>query len=132
MGATGTPQTIAAISPKAALTYWLEAYERQFGSQYGVSNWAKEMGHVKALLKRYSWPVLSGIMDVVLRLYVSRWATQRFTRPTLGALVSWLAAQAEPLALANIRARAAITEVPDSPDDGDESLLDKYVSRGWL
>jgi DNA-binding transcriptional regulator GbsR (MarR family) len=99
------PKKKKAASPTNELfDYWLHQYHEAYGSPYQVSNFAREKSHIRTLATRYSGDVelVKAIMDVVIRLYPSRWKSAQFTRPTIGALVSWLAAQAEPLAKANI------------------------------
>jgi DNA-binding transcriptional regulator GbsR (MarR family) len=97
-------QQKAASPTNELFNYWLAKYNEAYGSPYPVSNFGKEKKHVRELATRYNNNIelVKAIMDVVIRLYPSRWKSPQFTRPTLGALHSWIAAQAEPLAKANI------------------------------
>lgn len=103
------PKKTSRTSPTNELfDYWLKAYNDAYGDPYQVANFGKEKGHIRTLANRYGGDVslVKAIIDVVLRLYPSRWKTAQYVRPTLGALVSWLAAQAEPLAKANLDVKA--------------------------
>lgn len=108
--------------------YWLARYNEIYGVPYQVSNFAKEKAHVRQLSVRYGNDVdiVKAIMDVAIRLYDSRWKSANFIRPTLGALVSWLAAQAEPFARANVQNDP---EIVITTDDGID-IFDVY-DKAW-
>lgn len=101
--------------------YWLQQYHDSYDTSYPVTNFGKEKGHIRTLSLRYGGDVnlVKAIIDVVIRLYPTRWKSTQFQRPTLGALVSWLAAQAEPLAKANLDAKDD-QDVVITNEDGDD------------
>jgi DNA-binding transcriptional ArsR family regulator len=76
------------------LAYWCNGYEQRYGTKYRPSNWARDQRSLKLLDAKYG-DRLRPIMDVILRLYETRWYSQSYPRPTLGSMVSWLAAQAD-------------------------------------
>jgi hypothetical protein len=110
--------------------YWLQAYKEAYGDPYQVSNFAKEKSHVRQLANRYDGDarIVMEIMNVVIRLYPTRWKTAQYLRPTLGALVSWLAAQAEPMAKANLEVQGE-ADVQITVLD-DEDVFAKY-DKAW-
>jgi hypothetical protein len=109
--------------------YWLLQYQEAYGVAYQVTNFGKEKGHIRTLTSRYGADVtlVKEIMDVVIRLYPTKWKTAQFQRPTLGALVSWLATQAEPMARANLSA-AQDQDVVITSEDGEDvfAAYDKH------
>lgn len=117
-----SPKKVTKSSPtNEVFDYWLKQYHEAYGTSYQVANFGKEKGHARTLAQRYGGDVntVKAIIDVVLRLYPTKWKTTQFQRPTLGALVSWLAAQAEPMARANIEAEADQDIVITSEDGSD-------------
>jgi hypothetical protein len=124
------------VSPTNELfDYWLQKYHDAYGAPYQVTNFGKEKGHVRTLASRYGADVemIKAIMDVVIRLYPTKWKTAQFARPTLGALVSWLAAQAEPMARANLEA-ANDADVVITSEDGEDvfAAYDKHWNIGGI
>jgi hypothetical protein len=95
--------------------HWLTSYHRQFDRTFVSGNYGREVGQIKLLLEKYGGDVdrVKAIIDTVCRLYNAKWATPQFTRPTIGQLVSWLAAQAEPFVQA-----AETAEVTIETEDG--------------
>lgn len=86
---------------RGVITYWCLQYEERYGCKY-TPNWAIETSYAKKLLRAYSPDRLQEIIDVVMRLYDTKWKSQQFLRPSLGQLSSWLAQQVEPFATANV------------------------------
>lgn len=113
--------------------YFLESYENRYGEKYRVSNFAREKGQVRNLIRKYNGDIelLKAIIDVVMRLFDTKWKSQKFNRPTIGAVLSWIAAQAEPMAKANMEESAEFEDVEITAVD-DEALLEEYVKKGWL
>lgn len=134
--ATGTskPKEKPLSSTNELFDYWREGYFKQYGTEYRIGSFAREKGQIRTLIKKYGEDVslLKEIVNVVFRLYETKWRSQQFQRPTIGALLSWLAAQAEPFARANIIAEQdktiQITDM-DSDDDGLD-IFDKY-DKHW-
>jgi hypothetical protein len=110
--------------------YWLTTYRESYGDPYMTSNYGKEKAHVRTLVTRYKGDVnlIKAIIDVVIRLYPTRWKTAQYLRPTLGALVSWLAAQAEPMAKANLIVQDE-HEIEITDEDGEDPFA-KY-DKAW-
>jgi DNA-binding Lrp family transcriptional regulator len=127
-----TKKTKAPSPTNEIFDYWLRQYHEAYGEAYQVSNFGKEKGHVRTLATRYGGDVdlVKAIIDVVIRLYPTKWKSAQFMRPTLGALVSWLALQAEPLAKANLQA-AADADVVITSDDG-LAVFDAYDKKWGL
>ncbi|HDR8003399.1 hypothetical protein ACS2BX_25645 [Bacillus cereus group sp. BceL300] len=113
--------------------YFCEKYQDQYGVEYKVTNFAREKGGINKLIRQYKEdvPLLKAIIDVVIRLYESKWRSGSFTRPTIGAMVSWLAREAEPIAQANMEAEATAHIVITSEDDG-EDLFSEHDKKWGL
>jgi hypothetical protein len=123
-------KTVKSSPTNELFDYWLIQYQEAYGVAYQVTNFGKEKGHIRTLSSRYGADVelVKAIIDVVIRLYPTKWKTAQFMRPTLGALVSWLAAQAEPMARANMEASADV-DVTITDEDG----LDVFAAydKAW-
>jgi hypothetical protein len=132
-GSTSLPvqkkKTSKASPTNELFDYWLQKYHEAYDAPYQVTNFGKEKGHIRTLAQRYGADVtlVKSIMDVVLRLYPTKWKTAQFQRPTLGALVSWLSVQAEPMARANLEA-AEDQDVVITSEDGEDvfAAYDKH------
>lgn len=104
------------------MAYWTASYESRYGVKYVSSSWAVDKRNLKLLDARYG-ERLQSLIDVVMRLYETRWYSQRYPRPTIGAMVSWLAVQADGFVTAE-------TAKPvDSPEPVGEITLDAFDAK---
>lgn len=91
------------LNARTLLAHWRDAYYQQFGAHYLSPSIPRDMRNLKILIGRYdNDPLLIEMIHVVMRHYTRRWASGGFVRPTITALVSFLAEQAEPMARANL------------------------------
>jgi hypothetical protein len=128
-------KTVKSSPTNELFDYWLIQYNEAYGTAYPVTNFGKEKGHIRTLSSRYGADVtlVKAIMDVVIRLYPTKWKTTQFQRPTLGALVSWLSVQAEPMARANLEAENDADVVITSEDGEDVfAAYDKLFNIGGV
>lgn len=72
-------------------------YEEQYSVQYNPS-WARDGAMVKnKLLSTYTDEQLDAILQIVFRDYSKKWANNRFPRPTIGAICTFLPNQVLPI-----------------------------------
>lgn len=110
---TKTPTPTAVV-----FAYWCDAYKTRYQTDYRVSNFGRENGQIKRLIAKYDNDAtrVKALIDVVMRLYDTKWKTGGYTRPTIGSFTSWIAPQAEAYVL------AADTPVQTPADDGTFDL----------
>lgn len=84
-------QTVKELNtPKGVITYFCEKYQEKYGCAYSVA-WQRDSGLVKnKLLGTYTPAQIKDIIDVTLSEYDQRWANDKYPRPTIGALVTWI------------------------------------------
>jgi hypothetical protein len=126
-----TPSTAAAKSVSEVMACWRTSYLTAYGTEYTPSNWARETTQLKTLMRRYDEVTLQAIIEVVFRLYAQRWQSKQFPRPTIGALVSWLAVQAEPFAAANLASLASLAGATEIANVGGDSIAEMF-DKGWI
>lgn len=119
------PKAANRLVPKDVIAYWCKKYEEHYYTPYYVSNWGLATAQAKMLLAVYSDEDVKGVIDVVMRLYESKWASPNYPRPTLGQLSSWLAQQALPY----VERRE---DAKDEETGAGESLLADLESKGWI
>jgi hypothetical protein len=114
---------------KDVIVYWCKCYEETYKAPYKPA-WGKDSTQVKQkLMGTYSSQQIKNIIEVVFRLYEKRWKSNKYLRPTLGALTSWLHEQAFSLVQEN--EKEATPEPVITTEDGVD-LLDEWESKGWI
>lgn len=79
------------LSSKDILHYFAFKYRETYGVDYSI-NYRIEGNMVKKkLLAAFESDKLIRIIDTTMALYESKWASDKYPRPTIGALASWLA-----------------------------------------
>lgn len=108
----------------AVMQYFYEKYREVFGAFPSV-NWMRHGKLVKdKLMPIYTPEQLKKIIDMSCEQYEKRWASPNFPRPTIGAIVSWLAAQALAVAETEETEQARLTEAMNAPKHGGRDIND--------
>lgn len=82
--------TVDIKTPKEVITYFCSQYRKTYSVNYSP-NWKRDVGMVKKkLLDVYTPEQIKGIIDVVFEEYDRRWAREKYPRPSLGSLTTWL------------------------------------------
>lgn len=109
---------------KDVLRYFNRKYYAVFGAFPSI-DWARHGKLVKdKLMPIYTPGQLKQIVDVACEQYQKRWASPNFPRPTIGALVSWLAAQALAVAEENEKEQARLADAMSAPKHGGRDIDD--------
>lgn len=114
--------------------YFARKYRGKYNVNYSIS-WQRDTALGKKLLANFGQEQAKDIIDVVFAEYEDRWKKDKYPRPTLGALVSWMANEA--LALVDkVKAQEARLEAARSEPRQDVDkviqLLDrKKVKQPW-
>ena len=103
-------ETIAFETPKDVITYFCTKYLEQYEISYSV-NWGRDASLVKNKLMKHFMPdEIKSIIDTVFAEYDRRWKTQKYLRPTIGALTTWMAREAYAIYRQN--------DIPEVPEHG--------------
>lgn len=92
-------QGAGAVTPKLrnardVVIYFMEKYRETYNVNYAV-NWTRDSSLVKKkLLPNYTMSQIEEMIGLVFREYGRRWANQKYPRPTIGQLCSWLCNEA--------------------------------------
>lgn len=106
------------------LKYFYEKYREVFGAFPSI-NWVRHGKLVKdKLLPIYTPEQMKKIVNVSCEQYEERWASPNFPRPTIGAIVSWLASQALAVAETSEKEQARLTEAMNAPKHGGRDIDD--------
>lgn len=103
------------------VAYWCDLYEEHYGTAYVINNWAVVTKQVGKLLI-YPDEEIKAVLEVIIALYDTTWANQKYPRPTLGQTCSWLFVQAQPY---------AVKENPGS-SESSSNLLEDIEAKGWF
>ena len=107
-------------TPKDVIDYFCKKYQETYGANCFI-NWGRDASLVKRrLLSQYTPEQIQSIIDVIFLEYDKRWKSQRYQRPTIGALVTWMANEA----LAILEA----SQIPDIQEHGGYTV-DEIVAR---
>lgn len=91
-------------------------YEQTYDSKY-IPNWRTESAIVKSkLLKNFTLAQLITMLETLFTEYEHRWKTNKYPRPTVGMLCSWL--------VNDVMTAAAARPVIQSTDKVDWAFLD--------
>lgn len=89
------PEEKKPLNSRDYVQYFAEMYEKEFGKAY-VINYARDVSLVKnKLTDAFDEETLLGIIEVTISEYRKRWATDRYPVPTIGAMCSWIANEAQ-------------------------------------
>ncbi len=124
-------ETVKPAKSGGTLAYWCAAYLSRYGIKYAAGNWAIEQRNAKLLDTRHG-DRIRPIIDVVMRLYETRWYSQRYPRPTLGAMVSWMAAQADGFVPAVLPPQTGAAGGDVTPDITELSEFDDKFGLGGV
>jgi hypothetical protein len=71
--------------------YWADVYKETFGQGY-TFNYGKELAMIKnKLLPNYDEQTLKAVIDIAVKNYREKWASEKYPLPTIPMLCSWLA-----------------------------------------
>ncbi|MEH7117226.1 helix-turn-helix domain-containing protein [Neobacillus vireti] len=71
--------------------YWAEVYKATFGQGY-TFNYGKELAMIKnKLIPNYDEQTLKAVIDIAIKNYREKWASEKYPLPTIPMLCSWLA-----------------------------------------
>lgn len=82
------------MNSKDVITYFCRGYHEKYGVNY-APNFAREGSMIKnKLIGAYSDEQIKKIIDVVIENYGQKWSNDRFPRPTIAAICTFLANEA--------------------------------------
>ncbi|PFW43810.1 helix-turn-helix domain-containing protein [Priestia megaterium] len=78
------------LSPKDMLNLFSSKYREVYGVNYNP-NWGRDVGQFKKLKDAYDDETIKQIIDIAITEYDDRWKSVKFQRPTVGAIVTFIA-----------------------------------------
>lgn len=113
---------------KDVINYFRNKHFETYGTAY-QPNWGRDSAIVKnKLMKTYTDEEIKKIIDTVFRDYEKRWANDKFPRPTLGQLCSWLGNKALGLS-DNAEKKEASIDEENKKYDYDDSHYDALLDE---
>ncbi|ACV62709.1 hypothetical protein Dtox_1863 [Desulfofarcimen acetoxidans DSM 771] len=111
-------------TPKDIITYFCTKYLEHYEMNYSV-NWGRDASLVKnKLIKHFTPDEIKAIIDTVFAEYDRRWKTQKYQRPTIGALTTWMAREAYAIYRQN-----EVTNVPENGGYDFEIIMARLRRR---
>lgn len=110
----------------------LQYFRQQYFNKYNVAyqpNWGRDQAMIKnKLLSNFTDSDIKMIIDVAIGEYDNRWANDRFPRPSIGQICSWLGNEA--LAIAKQRQEEAEKVEADSKKyEMDEDQFERLLNQ---
>jgi predicted transcriptional regulator len=109
---------------KDLITIFVNKYREVYGVNFNPS-WGRDMSLMKKLQGRYEDEQIVEIIEIAIEDYDDKWKSAKFQRPTIGAIVSFIADQV----VATIEERkeqdVQFAEYESKADEMDEKLNDK-------
>lgn len=111
---------------KEVVTYFAQKYREHYNVNYSI-NWKRDMNLGKKLLEAFPGRV-KDILDVVFAEFEDRWKRDKYPRPSLGAIVSWMGNDALAL-VEQVRAREARLEAAEQEQPQDVEAIMARLNR---
>lgn len=109
--------------PRDVIEYFCKCYRDCYTVNYNP-NWSRDVGPVKnKLLAVYTSEQIRRIIDTVFAEYEIRWKKEKYPRPSIGQLVSWLSNEALAVAEEKQERPATIPEVKKHGGRSVEAIL---------
>lgn len=86
--------SIKRYTPKELITIFVNKYREVYGVSFNPS-WGRDMALMKKLQARYDDETLVQILEIAIEDYNEKWKSVKFPRPTIGAVSSFIADQAQ-------------------------------------
>ncbi|MBC9785492.1 helix-turn-helix domain-containing protein [Heliobacterium chlorum] len=90
-------RTTESFGPKEVISYFSQKYRERYSVNFSV-NWSRDMLLAKRLLNDFTADQIRTIINIVFERYDTTWKKDKYPRPSLGQLASWLGNQALALA----------------------------------
>jgi len=111
-------------TPKELITIFVNKYREVYGVNFNPS-WGRDMSLMKKLQLRYEDEQIVEIIEIAVEDYDDKWKSVKFQRPTIGAIVSFIADQV----VATIEERKVqdkqFEEYEEKAEEMDDKLNDK-------
>ncbi|MTV49831.1 hypothetical protein GJ688_12700 [Heliobacillus mobilis] len=82
-------ETTEPSGPKDVIESFCHKYRERYNVNYSV-NWGRDVPHAKKLLADFTVPQIQTILDTVFERFDTTWKTDKYPRPSLGQLATWL------------------------------------------
>ena len=111
-------------TPKELITIFVNKYREQYGVNFNPS-WGRDMSLMKKLQQRYSDEEIVEIIEIAIEDYDSKWKSVKFQRPTIGAIVSFIAEQAQATIEERKKEDKQFAEYEEKASENDDKINDK-------
>ncbi|WP_214796542.1 MULTISPECIES: helix-turn-helix domain-containing protein [unclassified Exiguobacterium] len=115
------------FTAKNVVALFTDKYRDHYGANYNPS-WGRDMSLAKKLLDRYEPETVEEIIDIAITEYDERWKSVKFPRPTIGAVVSFIAEQAAAV-IEERREQDKTFEEYDSKAEEMEAAVEDKLSK---
>lgn len=115
------------MTAKDVVVHYAEKYQSTFGDGYIIS-WGKEMKLVKEkLLPNFEAEDIKKMIDVAVSQYPTKWANQKYPRPSISMVCGWLGKEAFKIVLAEKKQQQSMQIRIDSMSQA-ETEMDKFLN----
>ncbi|CDQ21717.1 helix-turn-helix domain-containing protein [Halobacillus karajensis] len=106
--------------------YFISKYKDQYGVNPSV-NWGRDSSLVKSkIMANYSNDQIKTIFDIAVEQYDQRWKNNRYKRPTIPAVASFIADQALAIAEDGQKEYQELEELTSNSDEQNDEVLNKF------
>lgn len=123
---TSTNTDIKITDSKEVIDYFYQKYKEVYDETF-TSNFGRDAGQINnKLIGKFTSEQLKLMIDTTIEEYESRWKNDRFKRPTIVAMCTWLGSEA--LAVANDKREQdnEIMEAVEKFNNANKSALSKF------
>lgn len=111
-------------TPKDLITIFVNKYREQYGVSFNPS-WGRDMSLMKKLQARYDNELIVEIIEIAIEDYDEKWKSAKFQRPTIGAIVSFIADQVVATIDQRKKQDEQFAEYEEKAEEMDDKLNDK-------
>lgn len=111
---------------KEVAVYFIEKYREVYGVHCNIA-WQRDLSLIKKkILGNYTNEQIKTMIDVTIEEYDKRWKNDRFHRPTISAMVSWIGQEALAIAEDSKKEYEELQDLTADSDSETDEVLKKF------
>ncbi|MDT0150057.1 helix-turn-helix domain-containing protein [Priestia aryabhattai] len=123
--------TAKELKPKDLLNIFSEKYREVYNVNYNP-NWGKDISQFKKLKDAYDDETIKQIIEIAVTEYDDKWKSAKFQRPTVGAIITFIANEAVAMIEEKKQAQEQFEKYTENKSEYEQKLAKKFAAMDKL